>query len=89
MRLAQYIDKEISTIDLEKDQISKTCVDSALVLFDKTNKKCDFLVELSDKIHNKTEEAKRAYDNNPNKVTQHNYNSLQLIALSLEMSFIL
>ncbi|EQC44644.1 hypothetical protein M899_2458 [Bacteriovorax sp. BSW11_IV] len=89
MRLALCIDKEISSIDLEKETISEVCVESALMLFDKLNKRDEKLVKLANKLHLRCSEAKRVFNRNPTEITEHNYNSLILIGLTLEMTFLL
>ena len=88
-RLAQCIDKEVSSIDLEEERISEVCVESALMLFDRVKKRDEALIELANKLHMKCDEAKRLFRRKPTEITEHNYNSLILIGLTLEMSFLL
>lgn len=88
-KLIKHVEGEVTSIDLRKTELSQTCIDSALLLFETQSKADPLLQQLTNRIHERLKECRALFNQAPTPILQHNYNSLQLIALSLEMSFLL
>ena len=88
-KLIMYIDSEISTKDLRVESLSSTCSESILIVLDHLKANDELLKIFVIKVHKKNDECMRYHRQNPTKITQHNLNTLQLLCLGLEMSFIM
>lgn len=88
-KLIMYIESEISTKDLRVESLSSTCSESIMLVLDHLKGNDESLKTFATKVHKKNDECMRYHHQNPTEITQHNLNTLQLLCLGLEMSFIM